>query len=234
MAEDYLDRLSQFVTETRLEDLDGSTVSAAKTVVLDTIGAVLAGSRLPENANFAELARTMSNAGAATLFGHRGKVQPPFAALVNATAGVALEMDEGSRLGGGHPSIHVAPGAIAVAEEQGASGKELLESLIVGYEVTSRLGSGTTLKSEIHSHGTWGSMGTAAATARLLGFDAGETRQALNVAASMSPANTWAPCLEGATVRNLYPGRSGVSGCSGGSLGALRLYRDPRRAKRPL
>ena len=212
MAKDYLDRLSQFVIETRLEDLDGSTVTAAKTVVLDTIGAVLAGSRLPENANFAELARSMGNAGPATLFGHRGKVQPPFAALVNATAGVALEMDEGSRLGGGHPSIHVAPGAISVAEEQGVGGKELLESLIVGYEVTSRMGSGTTLRPEIHSHGTWGTIGTAAATARLLGFDAGETRQAMNVALSMSPANTWTPCLEGATVRNLYPGRSGFQG----------------------
>ena len=54
MTEDYLDRLSQFVAETRLEDLDGSTVAAAKTVVLDTIGAVLAGSRLSENANFDE------------------------------------------------------------------------------------------------------------------------------------------------------------------------------------
>jgi 2-methylcitrate dehydratase PrpD len=212
MAEDYLDRLSRFVTETSLEDLDGSTVSAAKTVVLDTIGAVLAGCRLPENANFAELAQGMSNAGPATLFGHRGKVQPPFAALVNATAGVALEMDEGSRLGGGHPSIHVAPGAIAVAEGQGAGGKELLESLVVGYEVTSRIGSGTTPRPDIHSHGTWGTIGTAAATAKLLGFDASETRQAMNMAMSMSPANSWTPCLEGATVRNLYPGRSGFQG----------------------
>ena len=34
----------------------------------------------------------------------------------------------------------------------------------------------------------------------------------MNVAMSMSPANTWTPCLEGATVRNLYPGRSGFQG----------------------
>ena len=212
MAEDYLDRLSKFVTDTRFEDLDGSTVAAAKKVVLDTIGAVLAGSRLLENAKFAELARSLSSSGPATLFGHRGKVQPPFAALVNATAGVCLEMDEGNRLGGGHPSIHVAPGAFAVAEEQGASGKDLLASLIVGYEVTSRIGTATTLRPEIHSHGTWGTMGAAAATARLLGLDADETRQIMNVAMSMSPANTWTPCLEGATIRNVYPGRSGFQG----------------------
>ena len=211
MAEDYLDRLASFVSGVRLEKLDDSTVGAAKNVVLDTIGAILAGSRMAENANFARFART-TGTGKSSLFGHNGKVQPMFAALVNATAGVALEMDEGSRLGGGHPSIHVSPGAIAVAEDRGSSGKELLESIIAGYEVTSRIGTATVAKDEIHSHGTWGTMGTAAATARLLGFDAAQTRTAMNLAVSMSPANTWTPCLEGATIRNLYPGRSGFQG----------------------
>jgi 2-methylcitrate dehydratase PrpD len=212
MSGDYLDQLAHFVTDTRLEDLEESTVAAAKTVVLDTIGAMLAGSRLSENSNLARLAEGMSSIGSSTLFGHRSKVQPAFAALVNATAGVALEMDEGSRLGGGHASIHVTPGAIAVAEDLGSSGKALLESVIVGYEVSSRIGTGTDTKPEVHSHGTWGTIGTAAATARLLGFDASDTRQAMNVAVSMSPANTWTPCLEGATIRNLYPGRSGFQG----------------------
>ena len=211
MAEDYLDRLASFVSGVRLEKLDDSTVGAAKNVVLDTIGAILAGSRMAENANFARFALT-TGTGKSSLFGHNGKLQPMFAALVNATAGVALEMDEGSRLGGGHPSIHVSPGAIAVAEDRGSSGKELLESIIAGYEVTSRIGTATVAKDEIHSHGTWGTMGTAAATARLLGFDAAQTRTAMNLAVSMSPANTWTPCLEGATIRNLYPGRSGFQG----------------------
>ena len=67
-------------------------------------------------------------------------------------------------------------------------------------------------KQEIHSHGTWGTIGTAVAAARLLGFDASETKQAMNLAVSMSPANTWTPCFEGATIRNLYPGRSGFQG----------------------
>ncbi|MDP6226893.1 MAG: MmgE/PrpD family protein [Dehalococcoidia bacterium] len=236
MSLDYLDQLSQFVVDTRLEDLDGSTVTAAKAVVLDTIGAILAGSRLPENANLARLAQGMSSAGPATLFGHPGKVQPPFAALVNATAGVSLEMDEGNRLGGGHPSVHVTPGAIGVAEEQRAGGRALLESVIVGYEVTSRIGTGTKTRAAIHSHGTWGTIGAAAATARLMGFDAAQTRQALNLAMSMSPANTWTPCLEGATIRNLYPGRSGFQGIMAAHLvgcgftavqdGPADLYRD--------
>ena len=217
---DYLNRLSRFVAETRLEDLADSTVAAARDVVLDTVGAILAGSRLPENASLAQLVQTLSGAGQATLMGHSlKKVQPVFAALANATAGVALELDEGSRLGGGHPSIHITPGAIAVAEEVGAAGKAALEAVIVGYEVTSRIGTGVKSKAEVHSHGTWGTIGAAAATAKLLGYDAAATRQAMNLAMSMSPANTWTPCLEGATIRNLYPGRSEFQGIMAAYLG---------------
>ena len=212
MAQDYLDQLAEFVAESRWEDLHPSTIAAAKDVVLDTIGAIIAGGRLDENANLARLATSMSGPGNATVFGHLNRVQPVWATMVNATAGVSLEMDEGSRLGGGHPSIHVTPGAIAVGEDRGASGRAALESVIVGYEVTSRIGSATQIRPEVHSHGTWGTIGTAAATARLMGFDPPQTRLAMNLAMSMSPANTWTPCIEGATVRNLYPGRSGFQG----------------------
>ena len=212
MAHDYLDLLAEFVAETRWEDLHPTAIAASKDVVLDTIGAIVAGSRLSENANFAGLAATMSGPGQATLFGHANRVQPVWATMVNATAGVSLEMDEGNRLGGGHPSIHVTPGALAVGEDLGRSGSEALASIIVGYEVISRIGTATTVKPEVHSHGTWGTIGTAAAAARLMGFDAAQTRLAMNLAMSMSPANTWTPCIEGATVRNLYPGRSGFQG----------------------
>ena len=217
---DYLDKLARFVVDTSLEDLAPATIAAARDVVLDTIGAILGGSRLPENAAFARLAQRMGGAGRATIFGHAtGGVQPVFAALVNATAGVALELDEGSRLGGGHPSIHVTPGALAVAEDLGVSGKAALEAVIVGYEVTSRIGTGVRARADVHSHGTWGTIGAAAATARLLGLNAAATRQAMNLSMSMSPANTWTPCLEGATIRNLYPGRSEFQGIMAAYLG---------------
>lgn len=212
MPQDYLDLLAEFVVATRWEDFAPATVAAAKDVVLDTVGAILAGSRLSENANFAGLAATMGGPGKATVFGHAARVPPVWATMVNATAGVSLEMDEGNRLGGGHPSIHVTPGAIAVGEDLGRSGSEVLASIIVGYEVISRIGTATTIRPEVHSHGTWGTIGTAAAAARLMGFDPAETRVAMNLAMSMSPANTWTPCIEGATVRNLYPGRSGFQG----------------------
>ena len=63
MAQDYLERLVEFVADTRFEDLPPDTIAAARDVVLDTLGAITAGSRLDENANFARLAADMSGPG---------------------------------------------------------------------------------------------------------------------------------------------------------------------------
>ena len=209
---DYLDRLSEFASGVTYRGLSESARKAASSVVMDTLGAILAGSRLQENANLADFVARTSEGGSATLLGHPLKAPPMMAALANATAGVSLEMDEGTRLGGGHPAIHILPGALAVAEEMVLGGEALMEALVAGYEVSSRIGGASVTGPNVHSHGTWGTIGTAVAVARLKGLVAGAMRQAINLSASMSPANSWTPCFEGATIRNLYPGRSGMQG----------------------
>ena len=216
---DYLDKLSEFVADTKYEDLGPDALSAVKDVTLDTLGAIVAGSRIDENAALARLASERSGPATATIFGHSVKAEPMLATLVNATAGVALEMDEGNRFGGGHPAIHSLPGAVAVAEEMGSSGKRLIESIIVGYEVESRMGGATSPRTNVHSHGHWGTIGTAVSVAKLHNFDATQVRAAINLAANMSPANTWTTAFKGATIRNLYPGRSGLQG-----ILAVHLY----------
>ena len=209
---DYLDRLAEFVEALSLDRLPDEAVQAARLVLLDTIGAMVSGSAQPENRRLAAAMRERRSRAGATLVGHGGRVDPLLATFANATAGVALEVDEGNRLGGGHPAIHVVPAALAVAEDTGADGRRLLESIIAGYEVCSRLGSATTPKPNVHSHGTWGTIGTAVAVARLAELDAPGVRSVINLSASMSPANTWTTALEGVTIRNAYPGRSGLEG----------------------
>jgi 2-methylcitrate dehydratase PrpD len=209
---DYLDQLSRFVHATSYSTLPARVIAAARLVMLDTLGAMLAGSRLAENVKLARLIAERSGPRTATLIGHAGRAEPMLAALSNATAGVALEVDEGNRWGGGHPAIHVLPGLLAVAEEIGAGGPQLLAALVAGYDVSSRMGGATVPRFNVHTHGTWGTVGTAVAVAKLLDLDAASIRRIMNLAVSMSPANSWVPCFEGATIRNLYPGRSGLSG----------------------
>ncbi|MBI1848172.1 MAG: MmgE/PrpD family protein [Candidatus Rokubacteria bacterium] len=207
---DYLDRLAAFARALTFATLSPSAIAAARRVVLDTCGAMLAGSRRPENTHLARLVAERSRGGRASLVGHALHAEPMLAALANATAGVSLEVDEGNRWGGGHPAIHVLPAALAVAEEVGADGPRLIEALVAGYEIVSRIGGATQARANVHSHGTWGTLGAAVATAKLLGEPA--LGAVVNLAASMSPANTWTPCFEGATIRNLYPGRSSLQG----------------------
>jgi 2-methylcitrate dehydratase PrpD len=209
---DYLARLAGFACGIRLADLPASTVKASKLVLLDTIGAIVAGSALPENVRLAKMAARRAPHGSSSLLGHGLKADSLLATFTNATAGVALEMDEGNRLGGGHPAIHVIPGALAVAEELGADGGRLLEGVVAGYEIGSRIGGATLARPNVHSHGTWGTISTAAAVARLNDLTADDMKRVINLSASMSPANTWTPALEGATIRNAYPGRSGLEG----------------------
>ncbi|HMH51117.1 MAG TPA: MmgE/PrpD family protein [Candidatus Acidoferrum sp.] len=209
---DYLDQLAQFVRTTNYVSLPAPVIAAARLVLLDTLGAMLAGSRLPENARLARLVAERSGPRTAVLIGHAGRAEPMLAALSNATAGVALEVDEGNRWGGGHPAIHTLPGLLAVAEEIGADGPQLLAALVAGYDVSSRMGGATTPRFNVHTHGTWGTIGTAVAVAKLFDLDAPAIRQVMNLAVSMSPANSWVPCFEGATIRNLFPGRSGLQG----------------------
>jgi len=115
----YLDRLAELAAATRFDALPRSTIAAAKLVLLDTLGAIVAGSAMPENGKLARLAAARSPSGGATLLGHRGKADAFWAALTNATAGVALEVDEGSRLGdpfngGAQQEIHCKLGDVCV------------------------------------------------------------------------------------------------------------------------
>ena len=208
----YLDTLSRFVQDTTFHTLTPGALDAARDVTLDTLGAIVAGSRQPENVAFAGRMAQRSPTATATILGQGLRAEPMAAALVNATAGVALEVDEGNRFGGGHPAIHSMPGALALAEEMGASGRDFIESAIVGYELESRIGGATRPRPNVHSHGHWGVIGTAVAAAKLKGYTARQVRDVINIAASMSPANTWQTAFRGATVRNLYPGRAAHDG----------------------
>ena len=66
---DYLGQLAACVHDIKLSSLPASTVAAAKLVLLDTIGAIVAGSVLPENARLARMAAKRSPHGLSTLLG---------------------------------------------------------------------------------------------------------------------------------------------------------------------
>ncbi|MBI2872244.1 MAG: MmgE/PrpD family protein [Chloroflexi bacterium] len=205
MDQDYLDTLCRFLAETRYEDLPAEVRQRASAVFMDTVGVIIAGSLEPEATALSQRLAG-DNAGPSTVL-RPGfpQAQPQAAALLNGTAGVFLELDEGHRPTG-HPGVHVVPPVLALAEETGAGGRQMLEAVVLGYEVTIRLAWACNLVPGIHPHGSLSATGAAVAAARLLGFDAGRTRHALNMAACLALAPPFSAALEGATVRNVYSG----------------------------
>lgn len=206
---DYLEPFSGFAAELQFAALPLPVQEQVRWILADTVAAIVAGSAEPE---LRALADRQSGAGQATLIGMGRGTSADAAALVNGSGGTFLEMDEGNRFSKGHPAIHVIPAALAWCEEHGADAGVFLSATVVGYEVGSRLGAAAKLRAAMHPHGTWGTVGAAAACARAAGLGATDMREVINIGASLTTATSKQTMLEGGLVRNVYAGLSNRSG----------------------
>jgi 2-methylcitrate dehydratase PrpD len=114
------------------------------------------------------VAATMRGDEATCLLDGR-RVSAPGAALANGTVMNAVDYDDGHSLAKGHPGAVIIPAALAMAESTGASHEEFLLAIVIGYEVGLRAAIAQHDRWPLfHSSGTWGAVGAAAASARLL------------------------------------------------------------------
>jgi 2-methylcitrate dehydratase PrpD len=111
----------------------------------------------------------------------------------------SLDIHDGHRLVKGHASVALVPAALATLQLGGGavSGRELLTSLVVGYEVALRAGialHGTA--HDYHASGAWSALGCAAVVARRLGLDRAATRHALGIAEYHGPRSQMMRCVD--------------------------------------
>lgn len=205
----YLDALSQTMAQLRYAQLPPGVQEQTGWILADTVAAMAAGSAEPE---LAALARQQISHPGATLVGLGRQGTAEAAAFINGTAGTFLEMDEGNRFSRGHPAIHVIPAALALCESRGLGAEDFLAALVAGYETGSRLGAASQLRGSMHPHGTWGTLGAAAACARATGVSWQGMRECINLASSLSIATSKQTMLDGGLVRNTYAGLSNRQG----------------------
>jgi 2-methylcitrate dehydratase PrpD len=208
----YVDELAAFACGTRLEDMPPAVVDRCRRVIADNIAVIAAGMQSAEMQRLADLFLDGCAQGEAWVPGARRRAPAREAGFLNGTAGTWHDYDEGNTAGKGHPGMQVTPGALAYAQQAGASGRELLVAIAVGYEICARIGAASAMRFEVHPHGTTGTVGAAAAIARLKGCSAGAMREVLNVAATMAMATNRQAMLDEATVRNVYTGHSALAG----------------------
>jgi 2-methylcitrate dehydratase PrpD len=113
---------------------------------------------------------------------------PVGAALANGVAAHALDYDDMCFVSLAHPSCALVPAILAAAEIMHAPGGLVLDAYVIGFELECRLGAVMNPR-HYHERGwhctsTIGTLGTAAAVARVMGLDAAQTCHALGIAAS--------------------------------------------------
>ena len=214
---DYLDHLCEFLCEADFDALPDTVHQRAALVTADTIAAIVAGSDEPE---MRALTGSMLNTstGNASVLGTGLRAGADVAGFLNGSAGTFLELDEGNRFSRGHPAVHVLPALLGAAETAKTTGREFLHALILGYEVSARIGIGAKLRASTHPHGTWGTVGAAVAVARLARANQAQMREVINVSASLGLANSAQSMYEGALVRNTFAGFSARAGLTAWQL----------------
>src|SRR6267154_5575429 len=139
-----IEELARFVATIGWRDVPEPVQRHAKLTLLDTLGVILAGGERPEMRQLRERLAATAGTGA-TVYARGWPAQDPrTAALLNGIAGRAIELCEGLRLASGQAAMQVLPGVLAVAEQAGANGRELLAALVLGYDVAARLSGGFT------------------------------------------------------------------------------------------
>jgi 2-methylcitrate dehydratase PrpD len=200
--------------------------------IVDSLAAVVSGSRLPPGRRGIEYVQAISGSGGSTIVGSETSSDAVNAALANGMSAHADETDDSHPSSISHPGCAVVPAALAVAEQQGRSGEDLIRAVAAGYDIGTRVGLSLgkprldAEKSTHSTHALVGLFGATAAAAVLYGLDETGVRHALSYAAqSTSGVTSWVRDgghVEKAFVFGGMPASNGIraaamvaSGCDG-------------------
>ncbi|HEV2333996.1 MAG TPA: MmgE/PrpD family protein, partial [Stellaceae bacterium] len=161
----------------------------ARQCVLDYLGVALAGADDPLARILLDEVSEAGGAGEASIIANKARLPMLAAALVNGAIGHALDYDDVNLAMPGHPSVAILPGLLALAEQRGSAGRDVIAAFVAGYETCCRVG--MTMRPGhygrgFHATGTVGAFGAAAACAHLMGLDVGAMAQALGIAGTQA------------------------------------------------
>jgi 2-methylcitrate dehydratase PrpD len=225
--------VSEFIVNTKYEDIPENVIALGKKTMLDGFGLALAGSASTAGPVIRKYIESLGPCGgAASIIGTRLKVHPRYAALAN---GVSIHADDYDDTGSAfHVAAPVLPPSFALCETGRRSGKDLMLAFHVGVEVGNKIGDAMSPRHQqdgFHTTGTIGSLGSVAACAKLRGLDAAKTAIALAVAASQASG------LRdnfGSMTKPFHAGHAGENGTVAADLAAFGWTAAPDILEAPL
>src|SRR3954470_15495504 len=194
MANEATQVLANFAASLKYENLPEPVKESCKNLLLDALACAVAGGHGDETEQVAALAGALAQSRESSVIGG-DRLSLAGATMLNAFLITAVTMCDTHRSTLTHVTPEVMPPALAIAERDGASGRDLMVALIAGMEVMTRIGIGTDYpefrKRGWHGPGTLGPFGAAAAVGRLRGFDGETMAKAFGLAGSQA-AGTFA------------------------------------------
>ena len=219
---------AQFATRFAGEALDARVARAAQRAVVDWFASLYPGLAMPAVQVLEKtLAEDLDRGASLLALGRSATVRA--AALINGTAAHAAEVDDSFREAMYHPGAATIAAALAVAQSVNASGPQFLKAVVLGYEVSTRIGvvMGRAHYKHWHNTGTMGAFGAAAAAGHLLGLDEEAFANALAIAATFTAGLQQAFRLE-SMAKPLHAGRAAEAGVLAAQLaqGGMRSSLD--------
>ena len=179
--------LADFVAAHPSRDWEDSVDREAHRSFLNWVGCAIGASRHPAAEAALAALTELEPAAQAMILGRRERVDVASAALLNGITSHTFDFDDTHLKTIIHPAGPVASAALALAERHRATGRELVDAIVLGVDVECRVGNAIYpdhYDRGWHITGSTGMLGAAAACARILKLDAGKTAMALGIAAS--------------------------------------------------
>src|SRR5216684_1640130 len=194
MSGDVTEVLAGFAASLQYDDLPDRVRDQCKNLLLDTLACAVAGHRGEETHQLAALASALGQSNESSVIG-ADRLSLAGATILNGYLVTAVTMCDAHRPTLSHVTPEVMPPALAIAERDGLSGRDLLVAIAAGCEVTTRVGLGLDYPAfrakGWHGPGVLGPFGAAAAVGRLRRFDAETMARAFGLAGSQA-AGTFA------------------------------------------
>ena len=211
-----VEQFARFAIRYRAQALSPDVLHHARRAVIDWTaallpGAVLAPATLLERALAGEFPDKPAGSTARLALGRPAPAR--LAALINGSAAHTAEVDDIYRDGIYHPGAPTIAAALAVAQARGLGGEAFLRAVVVGYEISTRIGAamGRDHYRYFHNTGTIGCFGAAAAVAELLQLDEQRFAHALATVATFSAALQQAFRMDSMS-KPLHAGRAAEAG----------------------
>ena len=194
MTVDTTRELARFAATLAYDQIPPSAREHCKNLLLDAVACALAGTQGEETPQIAAFAAALAQSREASVIGG-DRLSLAGSTLLNGYLITAVTMCDVHRATLTHITPEVMPPALAIAERDALSGRDLLVALAAGCEVMTRIGIGMDWPAARargwHGPGVLGPFGAAAAVGRLLGFDEETMARAYGLAGSQS-AGTFA------------------------------------------